>query len=248
MPSMKAQITPRPKNTVSQQLGDPDPGVAGVEPADADGQEELQQPGDHLGAVRVREPADRVAAVRRLRVVAAVRDEVAADERVRSGVGVRTGVGSRRESGRIPARRVLPDPGQPGRVVGRSGTGAVGNWVRRVLAGRGRQVVEQAVQLGRGTRGVGRGHPLLELRRLQPALREVLAERLDRLLPLGGADAYRSRIGCRHAPDVTAAGRGPTGCPHAGPWLRSAPCASDSSCPRAGGSTSSASTPRSSGR
>ena len=30
--------------------------------------------------------------------------------------------------------------------------------------------------------------------------------------------------------------------------LRSAPCASDSSCPRAGGSTSSASTPRSSGR
>ena len=31
---------------------------------------------------------------------------------------------------------------------------------------------------------------------------------------------------------------------HAGPWLRSAPCASDSSCPRAGGWTSSASTPR----
>ena len=58
-----------------------------------------------------------------------------------------------------------------------------------------------------------RGHPLLELRRLQPALREVLAERLDRLLPLGGADTYRSRIGCRHAPDVTAAGRGHGGMP-----------------------------------
>jgi hypothetical protein len=43
----------------------------------------------------------------------------------------------------------------------------------RPLTGRGRQIVDEAVQLGRGTRGGRRRHPLLEVGGLQPALREV---------------------------------------------------------------------------
>ena len=77
MPSMNAQIIADAEEQREQQLGDADPGVAGVEPADAERQEQLQQPGDDLRPVRVREPADRVAAVGRLRVVAAVRDRMA---------------------------------------------------------------------------------------------------------------------------------------------------------------------------
>jgi hypothetical protein len=66
------------------------------------------------------------------------------------------------------------------------------------------QVVEEAVELVGGAGGVRRGHPLLELLRLQPALGEMVAQGLHGLLPLGGADADRTRLGCAHVIDGTA--------------------------------------------
>ena len=73
------------------------------------------------------------------------------------------------------------------------------------------EVVEEAVQVRRGARRVGGRRPLLELLRAQPALREVVAQRPDGLLPLGGTDADRMRLRCTHATDGTAAPDRPTG-------------------------------------
>ena len=188
MPSMNAQIDADAEEQGEQQLGDADPGVPGVEPADADREEELQQPGDDLGAVRVREPAHRVAAVGGLRVVVAVRDGVA------GGAGV--------------LRRARPEGG--GRPAGYPtvGYGPV-RWDRSGAASSDtarpwrRPRAADPRTAGRGPGRCARRTPpssAPRTPRVEPALREVVAERLDRLLPLGGTDADRSRIGCRHAP------------------------------------------------
>ena len=77
-------------------------------------------------------------------------------------------------------------PGAVGQPRARDGA----RGILRPRRGRGRQVVEQALEVALGTSGVGRVEALLELLRREPSGRRVRAERPRDVLALGVRSAY----------------------------------------------------------